>query len=72
MTETATWANRNPAASAAILEKYGKLTLPPGVRRCYYPERLRASDFQPVIDAAAKYGMLKSAFPAGELFVSGV
>src|SRR6185312_1117605 len=68
MAQTAAWENKNPAASAKILEKYSKATLPPGVHRCFYPERLRASDFQPVIDAAAKYGVLKSAFPAGELF----
>jgi hypothetical protein len=29
---------------------------------------LLASDFQPVIDAAAKYGVLPKAYPAPELF----
>lgn len=69
MARTAAWANKNHAASAKIIEKYAKTSLPADVHRCYYPERLRANDFQPVIDAAAKYGVLKTAFPAAELFV---
>jgi NitT/TauT family transport system substrate-binding protein len=68
--ETAQWANANRAASAAILSKYSKI--PPAVvermKRGEYAEALLASDFQPVIDAAAKYGVLPKAFPAPELF----
>ena len=33
-------------------------------------DRLEARDMQPLIDASAKYGALKSSFPASELLVS--
>jgi NitT/TauT family transport system substrate-binding protein len=68
--ETAQWANRNRPASAAILSKYTKLPVPVVERmhRGEYAEVMLASDLQPVIDAAAKYGVLPKAFPAPELF----
>jgi NitT/TauT family transport system substrate-binding protein len=69
---TNAWANKNHDQTAKILEKYGKQTLPAGMHRCFYPERLRAGDFQPVIDAALKYGVIKSGFRAGELFAPGI
>lgn len=72
MARTAAWANANQGASQRILEKYSKATFPPGVRRCYYPERLNAADFQPVIDASARYGVLKAPFPARDLFAPGL
>jgi NitT/TauT family transport system substrate-binding protein len=68
--EAAQWANANPAASAAILAKYTKIP-PPVVdrmKRGQFAETLLVSDFQPVIDAAAKYGVLPKSFPAAELF----
>ncbi len=67
---TAQWANANHAAAGAILAKYTKI--PPAVvdrtKRGEFAETLLASDFQPVIDAAAKYGVLPKAFPAPEFF----
>jgi NitT/TauT family transport system substrate-binding protein len=72
MSEAAAWANANHAATAAILAKYGKAPLPPNVQRMYYPERLRAADLQPLIDASAKYGILKATFPARDLFAPGL
>jgi NitT/TauT family transport system substrate-binding protein len=68
--ETAQWANANHAASAPILSKYTKIPLPvvERMKRGEYAESLLASDFQPVIDAAAKYGVLPKAYPAAELF----
>jgi NitT/TauT family transport system substrate-binding protein len=68
--ETAQWANTNRAASAAILSKYTKIPQPvvERMKRGEYAENLLASDYQPVIDAAAKYGVLPKAFPAPELF----
>jgi hypothetical protein len=38
----------------------------------YYPERLRASELQPLIDASAKYGLLKASFPAKDIIAPGV
>jgi NitT/TauT family transport system substrate-binding protein len=68
--ETAQWANTNRAASAPILSKYTKIPTPvvERMKRGEYAEALLASDVQPVIDAAAKYGVLPKAFPAPELF----
>jgi NitT/TauT family transport system substrate-binding protein len=68
--ETAQWANANRAASAPILSKYSKIPLPviEKMKRGEYAETLLASDFQPVIDAAVKYGVIAKSFPAPELF----
>ena len=66
------WANKNRPATAKILEKYGKATFPEGMHRCVYPSRMRAADFQPVVDAAARFGVIKTSFKASEMFASGV
>jgi NitT/TauT family transport system substrate-binding protein len=65
--ETARWANAHHDDSARILEKYTKLASPPGMRRVPFAERAEAAQIQPVIDAAARWGVLKSPFPAGEI-----
>lgn len=65
--ETARWANAHHDESARILEKYTKLTLPPGTKRVPFAERTDPAQMQPLIDAAAKYGSLKAPFPAAEL-----
>jgi NitT/TauT family transport system substrate-binding protein len=69
MAETDDWANKNPAATARILSKYMNAPVNPNMTRCFYPERLRAQDLQPLIDASAKYGVLKASFPARELLL---
>jgi hypothetical protein len=33
---------------------------------------MRASDFQPVIDASLKYGVIKTPFRAADVFAAGV
>jgi NitT/TauT family transport system substrate-binding protein len=68
--EAGQWANANPAASAVILAKYTKIPLPvvERMKRGQYADTLLVSDYQPVIDAAAKYGVLPKAFPATEFF----
>ena len=68
--EAGQWANANPAASAVILAKYTKIPQPvvDRMKRGQYAETLLVSDYQPVIDAAAKYGALAKSFPAQELF----
>lgn len=69
MVETARWANGHHDESARILEKYTKLASPPGMKRVPFAEKAEASQIQPVIDAAAKYGVLKAPFPAAELLL---
>lgn len=65
---TARWANANHAATAKILEKYSGVPVSDLQHRMTYPSRLDAAQMQPLINAAAKYGLLKAAFPAGDLF----
>lgn len=66
---TADWANKNHAASAAILARETKIA--PEVAntmvRSVYPETSDPKLMQPMIDVAAKYGALSAAFPASEL-----
>jgi hypothetical protein len=66
------WGNRNPAEAWKILDKYAKTTTPPDRSHVRYTDRLRASDIQPLIDASAKYGLLKTTIPAKDLFAPGV
>ena len=72
MAETAAWANAHRDLSLKILNKYSKVTFPPTMHRMTYPERLRARDLQPLIDASARYGLLKAPFPASEMFAPGI
>lgn len=72
MAETNAWANAHRAQTFAILNKYAKAPFPPTMTRMWYPERLRVADVQPLIDASAKYGLLKSTFPAQEMFAPGI
>lgn len=69
---TAAWANKNHTASAQIFRKDTGKDIPPYVHRCYYPDRLLVADFQPIIDAAARYGVLKASFPVATLFAAPV
>lgn len=67
--ESAVWANKNGAASADVLASATKIepaTLHTMVRSVY-AERLDPGQIQPLIDLAAKYGILKAAFPAQDL-----
>ena len=65
------WANTHRAESAKILEKYTKIRVSPAMKRTIYAERLAPADIQPLIDAAAKYKSIKSAFPASDLLAPG-
>jgi NitT/TauT family transport system substrate-binding protein len=67
MFTSAVWANKNRSQSAQILEKYTKITVVPAMKRTTYGEKLDAAMMQPLIDATAKYGTLKSTFPAIDL-----
>jgi NitT/TauT family transport system substrate-binding protein len=68
MRQSAQWANKpaNTKASAAILEKYTKVAVG-NANRILYGERLDPALIQPCIDVAAKYGVLKAAFPAAQI-----
>jgi len=58
--EIAVWANKNPQLTAPILAKYTKIDV--GVigrmHRGQFAERFEPGYVQPVIDAAAKYGVI--------------
>lgn len=69
MRETARWANAHHAESSRILEKYMKLTAAPGMKRVPFAETIDRAQVQNLIDMAAKYGALKSGFPAAELLL---
>jgi NitT/TauT family transport system substrate-binding protein len=69
MRETARWANRNPAQSAAILSKYTKVD-PQTVAqaaRARFGEVLSPAAIQPTIDLAARYKLIDEPFPAQEI-----
>ena len=72
MHETAVWANKHHAESAAILAKYMKVPAAQiaGITRATYGEGLTTDEIQPDIDAAYKYGVLKVPFPAIELIAT--
>jgi NitT/TauT family transport system substrate-binding protein len=72
MRESAEWANKpaNYKQSAEILEKYTKVAVG-NANRIVYAERLDPALIQPSIDTAAKYGLVKSTFPAAKLISTG-
>jgi NitT/TauT family transport system substrate-binding protein len=67
--ETARWANGHHAESAKILEKYMKLAAAPGMKRVPFAETIDRAQVQTLIDMAAKYGALKTGFPAADLLL---
>jgi NitT/TauT family transport system substrate-binding protein len=71
MRDTATWANANHTASGDILATIAKLTpdrmASLTMHRSPYAEILDAKMIQPVIDVAARYGLISKAFPASEI-----
>jgi len=69
MREIAKWANANQAASAPILAKYTKsdIAVIQRMHRGTFAERFDPSYVQPVIDAAAKYGVIAASFPAAAI-----
>lgn len=70
--DAASWANANHEASAKVLETVTNQSFSPNMRRAYYPERLNAALLQPVIDASAKYGLIKATFPASDVIAPGL
>jgi NitT/TauT family transport system substrate-binding protein len=70
MAMAADWANRNQSESAKILEASTGVTLGPNAARVLFANRLDVREMQPVIDASAKFGALKSSFPAAQLIAA--
>ncbi len=71
MSACARWIDRDPAASVtavADLTKQEPAVVAKSVRSLF-TEKLTAAEVQPVINIAAKYGVLKAAFPAAEIMV---
>jgi ABC-type nitrate/sulfonate/bicarbonate transport system substrate-binding protein len=69
MRRTAAWANTHPAQSAQILAKYTKISpdLLKTMARSTYSADTDPKQIQPVIDAAAKYGIIDAGFPAASM-----
>ena len=68
--ETSRWANAHHAESAKVLEKYTKQPISASIRRVRWADRLDPAEVQPLIDASAKYKVIKAPFPAAELIAS--
>jgi NitT/TauT family transport system substrate-binding protein len=65
--EAGKWANTHRVEAAAIIQKYSQQTPSPLAHHAVFPDTFHASDLQPVLDAGAKYGALKSTFPAADM-----
>ena len=72
MRESALWANAHHRESAVILARYARATVAQidTFTRVTYGDHLTPELIQPNIDVAAKYGAIKAAFPATDLFSS--
>jgi NitT/TauT family transport system substrate-binding protein len=68
MKKTAVWANAHQAQSLKILSDVSKVDFPKNMHRSVYAITIDPALFQPVIDAAAKFGAITTTFPAKELF----
>jgi NitT/TauT family transport system substrate-binding protein len=69
---TAGWANTNRAATTKILEKYSQAPVPQGMHYAYFPSRMKPEYFQPVVDAAERFGVIKQRFNVLDMFAPGI
>jgi NitT/TauT family transport system substrate-binding protein len=69
MNKAARWSNANHASTASILSRVSKVPLDVTLRmkRVQYGEKFNLANYQPVIDAAARYGAISTSFPASDL-----
>lgn len=74
LNEAAVWANANHDKAGDILAKASKIpaTTIASMNRTVYTDRLELPAIQPVIDASAQYKFLEKAYPAPEVFWSGL
>jgi ABC-type nitrate/sulfonate/bicarbonate transport system substrate-binding protein len=70
MAMAADWANHNQVESGKILETATGIAAVGTASRVTFANRLDPRDMQPLIDASAKYGALKTTFPAAQLMAS--
>lgn len=70
--EASAWATTHGPQAWSILDRYANAHTPPNTPHAVFPERLSGRLIQPVINASAKYGLLKYAFPAKDLFAPGI
>ena len=63
------WTNKNPGPSAVILAKYTKVPVADieHMHRGAFPTNFDLGLVQPIIDAAVKYGVFPTSFPATEI-----
>ena len=71
MQATAVWANANRALSGPILAKYTKIPLPviDHMHRGNFALSFDPAQIQPMIEAAAKSGVIDKSFPASDLII---
>jgi NitT/TauT family transport system substrate-binding protein len=65
--EAGKWANGHHTEAAAIIQKYSQRNPSAIAHHAVYPETFKASDLQPLIEAAVKYGALKQTISASEM-----
>lgn len=68
LAENAVWAMANKAAAGQAYERQTKIPITGRTQRMQQSGRADFAQLQPLIDAAAKYGVLKASFPARELY----
>jgi NitT/TauT family transport system substrate-binding protein len=70
--ESSRWANAHPDETAEIASSFTKVdaAVLRHMIRTRYAERIAPEDLQPLIDLAARYGLLTNPFPARELIWS--
>jgi NitT/TauT family transport system substrate-binding protein len=68
LAENATWAMANKAAAGQAYERQTKIPVTDRTQRMQQSGRANFAQLQPLIDAAAKYGVLKASFPARDLY----
>jgi NitT/TauT family transport system substrate-binding protein len=63
------WANAHPAEAAKILQRWTKADpAPSDAPHSFYAEHLDRADYQPQIDAAARWQVIKATFPVTDVF----
>ena len=67
MTQTARWANTHHAESAKILQAETQTPVSPTTMRVIFGETLDLGQIQSLLDACAKYGVIKASFPASDI-----
>jgi NitT/TauT family transport system substrate-binding protein len=67
LADAGVWANTHHDDAALILAKYSKRDPAKVANHATFAENFKPADLQPLIDASAKYGAIKSAFPAADI-----